>query len=103
MVSIDCKHGELKEFQKLLINFKNHKPITTKTKNGKDRILENVSQLYDKYFDAYKKYYDSENLNKRDEIFFDPNRFKMLDRKKENQSGLKKKLKEKCKNHYALK
>ena len=55
MVSIDSKHGELKEFYKLLSNFKNHKPITTETKNRKNRILNKVNQLYNKHFDTYKK------------------------------------------------
>ena len=31
-MSIDSKHGELKEFYKLLSDLKNLKPITTKTK-----------------------------------------------------------------------
>ena len=69
MVSIDSKHGELKEIYELLSYFKNHKPTNNKIKNRKDRIL-NVSQLYNKYFDTYKKKYESENLNERDEIFF---------------------------------
>ena len=55
MVSLDSKHGELKKFQKLLSNFKNHKPTNNKTKYCKDRILNNVNQLYNKYFDTYKK------------------------------------------------
>ena len=54
MVSIDSKHGDLKEFYELLNDFKNHKAITTETKNCKDRILNNVNQLYKKYFDTYK-------------------------------------------------
>ena len=32
MVLMESKHGELKEFYKILSNFKNHKPITTETK-----------------------------------------------------------------------
>ena len=30
-------------------------PMTTETKNRKNRILNNVNQLYNKYFDTYKK------------------------------------------------
>ena len=51
---LDSKHGELKEIYELLSYFKNHKPTNNKIKNRKDRIL-NVSQLYNKYFDTYKK------------------------------------------------
>ena len=54
-MSLGSKYGELKEFYKLLSDFKNHKPITTETKNCKNRILNNVNQLYNKYFDTYKK------------------------------------------------
>ena len=55
MVSVDCKHGESKEFYELLRHFKYHKPTVNKTKNCKNRILNNVNQLYKKYFDTYKK------------------------------------------------
>ena len=48
MVSIDSKHGELKELYRLLRDFKNYKSITTETKNCKNRILNNVNQLYNK-------------------------------------------------------
>ena len=57
MVSIDSKHGELKELYKLLSDSKNHKPITTATKNCKNNILNNVNQLYNKYFERSKKQY----------------------------------------------
>ena len=82
MVSIDSKYGELKEFYILLSDFKNHKPIATKTRNRKDRILNNVNQLYNKYLDTYKKNYDSEDLNERDAKLFDPNQFEILGKKK---------------------
>ena len=81
IVSIDSKHGELKEFYKLLSDFNNHRPTSNKTKSYKDRILNNVNQLYNKYFDTYKKNdCDSENLNEREENFFDPNQFKILNK-----------------------
>ena len=44
--------------------------------------MNNVKQLYNEYSDTYKKNYDSENLNERDENFFDPNQFKILGKKK---------------------
>ena len=55
MLSIDSKHGELKDFYKLLSDFKNHKPITNETKNSRNKILNNVNKRYNKYFDTYKK------------------------------------------------
>ena len=45
----------LKNFYKILSDFKDHKPTTNGTKNRKDRILNNVNQLHSKYFDTYKK------------------------------------------------
>ena len=53
MVSIESKHSKLKEIYKLLSDFKNHKPITTETKNRKDKTLNNVNQLYNKSLDTY--------------------------------------------------
>ena len=91
MVSIGSKQGELKELYKVLRDFKNHKLITTETKNRENRILNNVNQLYNKYFDTCKKNYDSENLNKRDENFFDPKQFKILGKKKQKSEGTKEK------------
>ena len=58
MVSLDSKHGELKEFNKLLNDLRNHKPVTLETRNRKNRIMSDVIQLYNKCFDTYKKYYD---------------------------------------------
>ena len=45
MVSTDSKHSELKEFYKLLSNLKNHKSITTETKNCKNRTLKNHKSM----------------------------------------------------------
>ena len=84
MVSIDSKHGELKELYRLLRDFKKYKSITTETKNCKNRILNNVNQLYNKYFDTYKKNPDSEDINKRNENFFMLTSLKYLVRKKKN-------------------
>ena len=49
------------------------KVTTTKTKNHKKKIINNINQLYNDYIDVYKENCHSENLNERDEIFFDPN------------------------------
>ena len=98
MVSLDSKHGELKEFNELLNNFKNHKPATVETKNRKSRIMNNVNQRYNKYFDTYKKDYNSEHLNEEDNFFLTLTSLKGLVRKNKNQICLKKILRERCKN-----
>ena len=59
-MSLGSKYSELKEFYKLLSDFKNHQPLTTEIKDRKDRIVKNGNQLCNKYFDTYKKSYDSE-------------------------------------------
>ena len=48
MVSLDPKHCKLKEFYKLLSDFKNLKPITTETKSPKNKILNNMNQYLQK-------------------------------------------------------
>ena len=61
-MSLDSKYVEMIEFYKLLNLFINVRVgITVETKDCKDRILSYVKPLYDKYFDAYKKNYDSKN------------------------------------------
>ena len=94
MVSIDSKHGELEEFYELLSDFKNHKPVTIETKNRKNRIMNNVNQLYDSYYDSYKNNYDSEDLNEQDKIFLTLTSLKYLMRKTKNQNRLKKILRD---------
>ena len=98
-VSIDSKHSELKEFYKLLSYFKNHKPTTNKIKHRKDRILNHFNQFYNKYFDTYKKNYDSENLNERVDKIFYRNQYKILGKKKQKSESTEEKLRESCKNH----
>ena len=55
-MSLSSKYNEINDFYTLLNAFIN-KPeaTTTETKNRKNRILNNVNQLYNKYFDTYKK------------------------------------------------
>ena len=65
--------------------------------------MNNVNQLYNKYLDTYKKNYDSEDLNERDEKLFDPNQFEYSVRKNKNQSRLKKILTESHQNDHSLK
>ena len=89
MVYLYSKYGELKKICNLLSNFENQKPTNNKTKNFKGRILNNINQLYNKYFDTYKRKYDSENLNKRDEKYFDPNQFKIIKKEFEEKTDRK--------------
>ena len=93
-ISLDSKHGELKELHKLLNDFKNPKPATIETINPKNRIMNNVNQLYNKYVDTSKKNYNCEDLNKKIKKILTLTSFKCLVRKNKNQSRLKKILRE---------
>ena len=65
-MSLGSKCDEMIVFYTLLNAFINrHKATNTKTKDRKDRIMNNVKPLYDRYFDAYKKNYDSEKVKRR--------------------------------------
>ena len=83
MASLDSKHSELKEFNELLSNFDNFVPLCGERKECKTEVLNNTNSLYNKYFNTYKRKYNREDLNERDEIFFDPNQFKILGKKKQ--------------------
>ena len=81
-MSLGSKYDEMIDFYTLLNAFINtHEVITTKTKDRKDRIMNNVKPLYDKYFDTYKKNYNSEvkDEEKRGRNY---KQFKIIDKKK---------------------
>ena len=46
-------------------------------------MLNEVSQLYNKYVNNHKRNYGREDLNKEEENFFEPNQFKVLNNKKQ--------------------
>ena len=76
-MSLGSKCDEMNDFYKLLDSFINiHEATTTETKDRKYRIMKNVNQLYDKYFDAYKKNYDSGNVKDEDKEGMTINSFK---------------------------
>ena len=55
-MSLCSKYDEINDFYVLLNLFINtHEATTTETKICKDRIMNNVKQLYNKYLDIYKK------------------------------------------------
>ena len=82
MVSLDSKYGGLKEFYKLLSDFRYHKPVNNETKIVKNRIMNNVNQLQNKYFGYLQKIMIVRIYTKKIKIFFDPNQFKALCKKK---------------------
>ena len=65
--------------------------------------MNKTHQLYNKYLNAYKEEYDSKDLKDEDKIFFDPNQYKILGKKKQKLEQSEEKLRENLKNHYSLK
>ena len=92
-MSLGSKYAELKEFSKLLIDFKIHKPRTTETKDRKDRIMKNFNQLYNKYFNTYKKKYDNEKVKDEEKRWCDYKQSEIIDKKKQKSGWTEEKSK----------
>ena len=60
-ISTESKYDKLKDFNKLLINFKSFKTRKTETQLKKERIMKNVDELYKNYYDACKSGYDADD------------------------------------------
>ena len=60
-MSLDSKHNRIKEFNKLLIKLKALNSRSSKTQLKKERIMKNVGELYEKYYNAYKNDYDNDD------------------------------------------
>ena len=60
--SIDSKYNSMKAFNKLLISFKAVKTKKkTETRLKKERIIKNLDELYEKYYNAYRSDYDTDD------------------------------------------
>ena len=60
-MSLDSKHNKMKEFRRLLNNFKNLKLIKQEMQLKKERIMKNVEDLYEKYYIFYKNDFDNDD------------------------------------------
>ena len=79
-MSLGSKYDEINDFYALLNAFINaHEATTTETKDRKDRILNNVKQLYNKYLDTYKKNYGSEKVKDEEKRGHDYKQFEIID------------------------
>ena len=58
---------------------KTHEWSTTETKNHKNRILNNVNQIYNKYFDTYQRSYKSEKVKEKEKRGRDYKQFEIID------------------------
>ena len=79
-MSLDSKYDEINDFYTLLHSFINtHGATTDGTENPKTRIMNNVEQLYNKYFDPCKKDYNSEMVKDEEKRGRDYKQFEMID------------------------
>ena len=93
-MSLGSKYDEINDFYALLNAFINiHEATTTETKDRKDRIMKNVNQLYNKYFDTYKKNYDSEKVKDEEKRGRDYKQFEIIDKKKQKSEWTEEKTK----------
>ena len=63
MALLDSKRCELTDFFKIFIDFKDLKPPSDDdySKKLKNEVMNKTHQLYNKYLNAYKEEYDSED------------------------------------------
>ena len=78
-MSLDSKYNWMKEFNNLLIKFKVFKPKKTETQLKKERIMKNVDEFYEKYYNAYKNDYDVEELSEAKKKKCDYKQFELFD------------------------
>ena len=108
-MSLGSKYDEINYFYTFLNLFnKTHEASTTETKNCKQRIVNNVNQLYNKYFDTYKMNYDSEKAKDEKKRGRDYKQSEIIDNGDQEPKSIKKEETEtkknlvKYKNHFGL-
>ena len=86
-MSLVSKYDETIDFYTLLNAFiDTHEATTTETKNRKDRIMNNVKPLYNKYFDTYRKNYNTEKVKDKEKRGHVSKQFEIIDKKKQQKS-----------------
>ena len=60
-MSLDSKQNKMKEFKRLLNNFKSLKPLKQETQLKKERIIKNVDELCKKYYNSCKNDFDNDD------------------------------------------
>ena len=80
-MSLDSKHRRIKEFNRLLIEPKALKSRNSKTQLKKKRIMKNVDELYEKYYNFYKNDFDNDDeLSEAKKKKFDYKQFELFDK-----------------------
>ena len=80
-MSLDSKHNKMKEFKRLLNNFKSLKPLKQEIQLKKERIMKNVDELYKKYYNFYKNDFDNDDeLSEAKKKKFDYKQVELFDK-----------------------
>ena len=80
-MSLDSKHNKMKEFKRLLINFKSLKPLKQEMKLKNGRVMKNVDELYKKYYNFYKNDFDNDDeLSEAKKKKFDYKQFELFNK-----------------------
>ena len=80
IMSLGSKYDETNGFYTVLNELINtYEATTTETKNCKNRILNNVNQLYNDYFDLHKKNYNSTNVRNEEKRGRDYKQLEIID------------------------
>ena len=70
----------MKKFTNLLTDFKNLKLNKPETQLRKEQIMNNIDDLYEKYYNAYKNDYDADELSEAKKKKFDYKQFELFDK-----------------------
>ena len=70
----------MKKFTNLLTDFKNLKLNKPETQLRKEQIMNNIDDLYEKYYNAYKNDYDAAELSEAKKKKFDYKQFELFDK-----------------------
>ena len=80
-MSVDSKYNKMKKSTNLFTIFKNLKLKNSKTQLKKERIMKNVDELYEKYYNAYKNDYDNDDqLSEGKKEKLDYKQFELFDK-----------------------
>ena len=90
-MSLDSKYNKLKKINEHLIHFKSVKPKNEKIQLKKERIMENVVELYKNYYDVGKLDYDNnDNLNETKKKSLNTNNLNCLIKQIKSKNWMKK-------------
>ena len=90
-MSLGSKYDEMNDLYALLNAFINtHEATTTETKNCKNRLMKNVNQLHNEYFDTYKKNCDSEKVKDEENRGRDCKQLESMDNEDQEPKSTKK-------------